>query len=81
MSWNLQNTPSQFSSKAGTLLRRDKKRRKPYALTATRAVYKEKIPLGLPEIIVLFPVGRSLGKVIWDTRRSLPIGRLEYFSF
>ena len=76
-----------LDNKADTLLKRDKKRRKPYARAATDRLYKEKIHKaiidnGRCDPFTGDPLDWKLIKT-WDTSSThgLPKGRLEYFRF
>jgi len=81
-------TPSAYykwlHGKARTILRRDKKRKKPYALVATRAVYKEKIHKAVTDGGQYDPyTGEPLAwKLIskWDSRSDHPDGYKKKFA-
>ena len=67
------------------LFTRDLKRCKPYTKESTVAIYKEKIHNAVTSGGQYDPyTGEPLAWEListWDTSHSLPIGRLEYFSF
>jgi hypothetical protein len=70
--------------KAATLLERDKKRKKPYALTATKAVYKGKIHAAVTGGGQYDPyTGEPLAWEListWDSRRDHPEGYKKKFA-
>jgi hypothetical protein len=78
-------TPSVYlkwlDKKATTLLKRDKQRRKPYALNVFPALYKQKIHDAVTSGGQYDPyTGESLAWELiskWDSSHTLPLGRLE----
>jgi hypothetical protein len=73
-----------LTNKADTLLKRDQKRRKPYAMTVTKSVYKEKIHKAVMDNGQYDPyTGDSLKWEListWDTSHDQPGGYKKHFA-